>query len=174
MLSASTGWNVLISYLHACVSLRRIPIKTQKQVCPKLQQYDSMGPWSWNNRGHNADKRKAQLPAWLKQTISSPHSLAVDCRWSKSVSYFKPIPGLKSACQRQIGPIKSTEGPWHRRTTRPLSHTPHLSIYALHKFYWLRQVPAMIEIKLIVNWRAFLSAKEDTRIRAISERWSHR
>ena len=33
----------------------------------------------------------------------------------------------------------------------PYQHTPHLSIYALHKFYWLRQVPAMIEIKLIVN-----------------------
>lgn len=165
----SAGWNVLI----AISTQTRIPdghMKTQKQVCQRLRLYNSIGLWSWNNRGHNVDKRSS-APCPAETNHLPTHSLEVDCRWSESVSYFKPILLLKSACQTQIGPIKSTEGPRYHRTTRPLSYTSHLSI---SKFYWLRQVPAMIEIKLIVNWRAFLSARKDTRIRAISERWSPR
>ena len=143
----SLHWMKCAHKLPACISL---PQSKHKNKCvKKLQPLDSMGLWSWNNRGHNT----APCPGWNKPAPSLPapslpssrrtHSFI---RWRNLDHILKPIPGLKPACQRQIGPYQEHRGAVAPQHHQDPYHTPliqpstHLSIYALHKFYWLRQV----------------------------------
>lgn len=68
---------------------------------------------------------------------------------------LKPILRLKWACERQIGAYQEAPRGAHgaAASPQPLSsaHLLILSIYALHKFFFLLLAATMIEIKLIVN-----------------------
>lgn len=122
---------------------------------------ESMSPWSWNNRGRSSERCWARFhacpaehpppPTTTPQTTVRP--LHMSKIWITFETHFAFEIGLSEADRPYQEHRGATAPPIHRTLIR--GPRPHPSIYALHKFYW----HAVIEIKLIVNWRAFLSQR---------------
>lgn len=95
------------------------------QIAETNASNESMSPWSWNNRGRSSERGWARFHGRPAETNPLPPPPPPGrCAWGKSGSHLKLISRLKSVCRRQIGRIKSTEGPWHRRSSGPLSARP--------------------------------------------------
>lgn len=99
----------------------RITIKLQKQTRPTSQ-------WARDPEITEAAAQSGAELGFMAARLNQPPLRTPPppgrCAWGKSGSHLKLISRLKSVCRRQIGRIKSTEGPWHRRSTGPLSARP--------------------------------------------------
>lgn len=141
----------LLGANDAALYRRQIQLAHTSEWMNECHFFSSSSFWDLGWRGRRGGptvtpSSAAMHVVWLKQ---NPRMKTV---WTKrkrkhSLQLKNAILRFKRTCQRQIGPIRETHTHAHAR------HSLRLFFYTLHKFYW----PAVIEMKLIVNWRAFFS-----------------
>lgn len=118
-----------------------------------------MSRWSWNKPRPRLGAGLSSVswpPGWKQPPPTAPTARPLRLRkiWITFETHFAFEIGLSEA-DRPYQEHRGAVAPQIHRTLISPPSPHHPSIYALHKFYW----HAVIEIKLIVNWRAFLSQR---------------